>query len=183
MGIFQVTIQKNSLSEFWTNDYFLDSPDLGLAHSTALDVLAPFEQSIHNNLVSIVKVRTATITPADFTFLTAEMDLVGTFGDDANPLPLFNVMRVDIAIGLGRPGRKFYRLGWGTNRVVPTYRWNASDTSAVTTAVEAARIACDGAGTPITNRRGDIWFNAVAFPLIGMRQLRKGSKRREEPII
>jgi len=63
------------------------------------------------------------------------------------------------------------------------YRWDASDTSAVTTAVEAARIACDGAGTPITNSRGDIWFNAVAFPLIGMRQLRKGSKRRDVPVI
>lgn len=183
MATFQVTIQKTDGHEFWTNDYFLDSSDLGLAHNTATTVIAPAEQGIHNNLITINKARTSTVAPADFTFLTTDLDLVGTYGDDANPLPLFNVVRVDIAVGLGRPGRKFYRLGWGVNRTTPLYRWMATEASNVTTAVEAMRLACDGAGTPITNKRGDLWVNAVAFPLIGMRQLRKGSKRKEEPVI
>jgi len=183
MATFKIDVQKTDGLFFWSNRYFVDSPDLGLAHSTAVEVIAEVESHIHNDRVTIDKVRTSTITPGDNIFLSTVLNLACDFADDAIPLPLFNVVRVDLTVGLGRPGRKFYRLNWGANRVVAGFKWDATSISSVTAAIDTMRVNADGAGTPIIDEGGELWTDATGFQPIGMRQLRRGSRRPTEPII
>lgn len=183
MALFKIDVQKTDGLVFWSNRYFVDSPDLGLAHSTGTDIIATVEADIHNTQVTIEKVRTSTVTPGDNIFLSTVVGLAGTFGTDSVPMPLFNVVRVDLTVGLGRPGRKFYRLYWGTNRVVAGFKWAATDISSITAAIDTMRVNADGAGTPIVDEGGELWTDAFGFQPIAMRQLRRGSRRPSEPII
>lgn len=183
MPLFQIDIQKTGYGEIWTNRYILDAVSLSQAHDSALTFMLVAEQSIHAAAITIDRIRTSTLTPNDNLFLTAAPNAVGTFTASGNALPLFNVVRADMTMSTGRPSRKYYRGGWGTGQVGSHLHWDGSDISGITALLNGLRSDLDGAGTPWVDEDGDAVMDATAFTLIGMRQLRRGSRRRTEPII
>jgi|KBSMisStandDraft_5_1062788.scaffolds.fasta_scaffold381947_2 hypothetical protein len=183
MALFKVDVQKHGFEEFWTNSYILDAVSLSQAHDSAVNIIVPAEAFIHSPAITIDRVRTATLAPNDDLFLTAIPNEDGTLTASGQPMPLWNVVRADMTMNTGRPSRKYYRCGLGTDDVATGFNWEASIIDAIQSSVDGMRAELDGAGTPWVDRQGDSVLAASTFVKISMRQLRRGSKRRENPII
>ena len=181
MATFQVDIQKFWQNEYWTNVYFIkDFPDLLGASAVAAD-LVQMERQFHFDVVTFSAVRTSTITPGDFQYVTTqpnEPGLVNSTGNDF--LPLFNVVRVDLTdAGFKRPERKYYRCpvpeSWNSGGNLAVEGENTVEGAINGFIIENPGVLCGPNGEDI--------LEANAYPRVGMRQLRRGSKRKATPII
>lgn len=175
----QIDIQKVMGNEYWTNRYLTDLA-VGTAEAEALATLiAEAEQDFLYNVVTIDKIRIATLTPGDDVFQVWNPALVGTRTFSAGTLlPLFNVVRIDFGAGLGRPSRKYFRGALAEVDVdgnVLTNTFRTGPAAAYATAIADAPNIVDPQGSEL------IGFS-VSIP-IGMRQLRRGSRRRSEPVL
>lgn len=170
-----LTIEKVYNNEFWVNVYYLSS-ELGSSASPANAIVAA-ERSVTCSAVVFTKYSLRTTVEDDYVYATIPLNLAGTRTSAVTPTaPLFNTVRVDFQAALGRPSRKYLR-GCLMNTdlsganivagVVTYFQTNYADVvSAVTTYVDV-----DG---------DDITAGAVS-PLVGMRQLRRGSKKPVTP--
>lgn len=182
MPLFQVDVQKTFLGQFWTNRYFVTADTLAEAHGSATIFIAG-EQAIHTSNVHIVKVRTATPSAIDTSFLTLVVNVAGTLSSPGNGLPLFNVVRVDWPAGEGRPSRKFYRCLLGTDDVASAFQWDTAVLASIESALTDMRADLSAAGTPLVDPDSEILGLPVPQLNIAMRQLRRGTRRQTEPII
>jgi hypothetical protein len=171
----RLTIEKMYQNEYWTNVYYL-STELGSSASAANAIVAAE--------------RYATLTPVLFTKYrlddnTEDTDVYGTvplnlFGlntlGSGQMLALFNVLRVDFAAGVGRPSRKYYR-GMLQEAVV---NFNAID-SAVVADFQTNVAGVIAAVSAYVDVDGDDITNGTVYPFVGMRQLRRGSKKTVTP--
>jgi hypothetical protein len=103
--------------------------------------------------------------------------LNGTFAV-VTSLPLFVVVRFDFAVGVGRPSRKYIKMpvptAWPSGNVfLPAALTQAN--SLYSTPI----IAVEG----ISASDGQEFISCSANPAVGMRQLRRGSKKRETPVL
>lgn len=176
MAIFQVDVQKQIGTEYWTNVYHVNAADI-----TAAGVLAAFivnqERSFHTLDVNFVSYRVSTFPESDGEYLIQTVNLPGEAAAGTSMLPLWNVARVDISVGLGRPCRKYYK--------VPLYE-STTEGQAIVLATrdlidDAVAAMCAAGG--ICDPQGQEWVAGQTFVNIAMRQLRRGSKRRLEPVI
>jgi hypothetical protein len=135
------------------------------------------EKTIHASTVSFTKMRTrqagttgntGTITP-----------LTGAGGRSVTaPMPLFNVFRIDFGVSGGRPSRKYIR-----GPLNSTDNTSGAVTGTTITLLQNSYI------TPLLNMnvlcdpQGQAFVNGTAWPFVGMRQLRRGSKRKTTPVI
>lgn len=168
-------IEKVYQGEYWVNRYFL-SQSIGDGASTAAQILQ-VERNIHMSQITFTKMSLRTVAKGDFQYATTPLNLpgLGTLGTTANTVPLFVTLRVDLGTAGGRPSRKYYR-GVLYEGVVNTVTVENDFVTSMNTALAPlAGLAgfCDPQGQPIVN--------VAVSPLVGMRQLRRGSKKKNTP--
>ena len=180
MALYKVDVEKLYNNEYWTNVYHIDAVSMVDA-GIQMDAIVAFEASIHFVPVTITKARVSTVTPNDNQYITKVYNTPGTRDATGNDfLPLFNVIRVDITdSGFGRPERKYFKLPV-SEQMQNDGTLNNTIISEITAAFNAL-IANDDVA--LTGPNGESLVSATTFPKVGMRQLRRGSKRRLQPIL
>lgn len=181
MPVFQVDIEKQLGLEFWTNVYYVRGVDLAEA-VTAGQVLANMEVQIHKPAVTITRFRTRTTTVGDEVYNTTTVGLIGEASAAGDYLPLFNTYNAVLSTPQGRPSRKYYRLPVSEGEQASGL-WIQGAAVNIAVSIDAARIQLQSAGTP--------WVDLDDQPIlivgydrsVGMRQLRRGSRRRSTPVL
>lgn len=177
MSIFKVDIEKQLGTEFWTNVYYVDAESLTAAHAIGAEIVVA-ERGIHSNLVTFTKYRTSDMVPGTDQFITEPLNVQGAVAANSSLLPLFNVLRVDLGVGVGRPSRKYLRGVLYEDTVT----FDTVDPAAV--AVYDADYANDlEIIEELVDIDGQPIINVTVNPKVGMRQLRRGSRRATTPII
>lgn len=179
MALWQLDIEKVLLGEYWTNRYIIDGPNMADALISA-NIVYEAERDITKSVVTFTKYRVSDGLPNTDVYQIVNLNTVGTVAPDGNMLPLFNVVRVDFnTTGGGRPSRKYLRLPLYTTEVGAGGALAAGILGGVGT--EYADVL---AGlTAYVDVDGQQIVSGSVWPFVGMRQLRRGSKRREEEII
>ncbi len=171
---FQLEIEKYYQGEYWVNRYFLDSSDMAGA-LVAAESIYLIERAIHRTSITFTKYSVRTTVPKDYVYETVVLNTTGNSAVGSQLAPLFVVLRVDLGVSGSRPSRKYYR-GVLTEDDIQTFTIiPASVTFYNTTIAPLADVAglCDPQGQSINN--------AKANPNVGMRQLRRGSKKKPTP--
>ena len=177
MSLHQVDVEKLLETEYWTNRYFIDVPNVSAGIPVG-QAIVDFERRFHSEGVLFTKIRVSDAIPNNDNFVILTLNVAGLDGPSGDYLPLFNCVRMDLAPAIGRASRKFYRApiregeqvgGFLTearlnalNALIPTYLYPITE-------------LCDPDLQP---------FSQVAFVrTVAMRQLRRGSRRRTQSII
>ncbi len=172
-GLWQVDVQKRLGSEHWTNVYHLNYPSFGEAKSAA-DQIVTVEKGFHGGEVNFVSYRLAPF-PAFGTQGTI-INLTGTGQQGISPyVPLFNTLNAVFTPSQGRVSRKYYRL--------PVFENTQENGTFSSTFIQAyAPYLVDMlAITGLCDVFGRSFIGASFVSAVGMRQLRRGSKRRLGP--
>lgn len=177
MPVFKVDVEKQLGTEFWTNVYYVDTPSLTDALLPMADIVVA-ERNITSNQVMFTKARVSDLVPGTDQFITTPLNQPGNVATEGTLLPLFNVLRVDLGVGVGRPSRKYLR-GVLHEAAVNFNTIEAASYASFQTAyadnLELIEELVDVDGQPII----DVTVNNQ----VGMRQLRRGSRRATQPII
>ena len=177
MPLWKLIIEKQFGTEYWVNDYYLDSADMAQADSDAQPIIDA-EIAIHQVGVQFTKYRISTVVPDDDVFSNFALNVSGTRGAAGDMLPLFNVLRVDITAASGRGGRKYLR---GVLCEEDT-TFNVINPGSITSFDTLYCNVLDGLSY-LVKSNGVALVDATVYPNVGMRQLRRGSRRRTTPII
>lgn len=177
MAIWQLDIEKNLGTEYWTNVYYCNQPDQAGAVAAA-NFVAAQEQDFHLQAVQFTKFR---VRPYPAGGASGTVYPLGYQGERiaTDYLPLFNTVNVILAVAVGRPSRKYYRCPLdvednnGGNLAPASLAYFNAAIGEVFAAGSPANL-CDESGQPI--------LASGVVPTIGMRQLRRGSRRRVAPI-
>lgn len=173
----QIDIQKRLGTEFWTNVYHVARSDQASA-AAAAEFWVGIERSIHSVDVLFTSFRLSPFPgPSEGTIYP--VGLAGT-RPTADSLPLFNVLRVDFPAPTGRPSRKYYRLPIREGDQANGQFTSAAMTDFITQ-FDATFEDPDSAG--LIDIDGQLLVSATPMQTVGMRQLRRGSKRRLQPVI
>jgi hypothetical protein len=118
VALYRVTIPKRFTSgaftseREWRNIYTVeaDSYDSALAVG---DIIAAHEMGFHHTTIGVVRILAHLVTePPRRTGKELGTSRTGLWTSTADGLPLWNVVRVDFPdVGVGRPERKYYRVG------------------------------------------------------------------------
>lgn len=176
MPIFKIDIQKLYVGEYWTNRYLVEATDLLDAQDVGSE-LVTMERAFHRNTILFDKLRVADNVRDTEVFVTIPLQVAGGAGFDGVQLPLFNVVRVDFTVANSRPLRKYYRTGMTSSEIDstglrPTYM-----------ALVEQALNNSNAVTRMVDPQGNPAVTGVVSPTIGMRQLRRGTRRRQTPIL
>lgn len=175
----QVDIEKQCYGETWTNRYLVDFLPDDLLAVSHMNQLVGDERAVHYDQVFFTRVKASSLADDDDEYMVIELGVPGlrSTGEDG-VLPLFNISRVDFTPTTGRPSRKYLR-GTLTEQDVENNNILPATVSGPLAAYGTAIIARDYVVDP----QGD---NLVAFSVhvpVGMRQLRRGTRRRTEPVL
>lgn len=175
LQIYQIDIEKGNETERWTNVYHVQTSSFINAHTSG-DLIVAQEKRLHTQHIQFLQMRIRPYPSAGQQGTVYQLSGVGD-RSAGEFIPLFNVGRVTFTVEQGRPSRKYYRLPVGEGE----QQYGTFLTSFVTTInailVDFLNIAglCDESGNE---------FLAVTLvPTVGMRQLRRGSKRRASPVL
>lgn len=176
MPLFQLDIEKSYQGEFWTNRYILEATDVNATLGTA-NIIVDAEQDVHNNIINFTKYRVSDIVKGTDNYVIVPINSVGGRVSVGSILPLFNVARVDFGVGIGRPSRKYLRIGFTEadidgSVIVPALVTALQNYGALL--VSLAQFV-DVDAQPITS--------SAVVGTLQMRQLRRGSRRRTQPVI
>jgi hypothetical protein len=175
----QVDIQKVLGGEYWTNRYLISlAPGTTEAETCAMQI-AEAERNLYPVSIRINRIRISTALEGDTVFQSWDPGYVGN-RNPAPPfmLPLFCIVRVDFGAGLGRPSRKYLRGALHEDDVEGSALTQAFKNAVVNPyANTISGLAC------VVDPQGDDLNGFTVASLIGMRQLRRGSKRRATPVI
>jgi hypothetical protein len=171
LSIYQVDIQKNLGTEYWTNVWHIDVADAAAAMAAAL-LLENAELGIHYSNVNFNKmlIRPYPVVAGDF--VEVPLSIFGLRAGVAD-LALFNVARVVYIAASGKPGIKMFRGCL-----------NEGDQEGVGEITDATRIYYETwadlvhGDVPEMCKANGVLLGAGRINLnVGMRQLRRGSKR------
>jgi len=177
MPVYKVDIEKRYSNEYWTNRYFVEAPDMAEATDCAQFIVS-LERAIHWNLVIFTKFRVSDNVPNTEVFNTVTLNLNGQQNLGGEPVPLFVVARVDFSVANQRPSRKYLR------GVLHEGSFNYTNVSqAIIDFIKNSYADPLVALGCVVDEDGNAFGVAGVSPFVGMRQLRRGSKRRENPII
>lgn len=178
MAVWKVDIEKLMEGEYWTNVYYVEADTLEDASLIGNEIVG-IEESITLDLVTFTKFRTSDLTPNTDVYITT---IVNETGDVASggqdPLPLFNVVRFDLSVPVGRPGRKYMRGVLADS----TQNFNSLTPAMITVLNDNYAVPLAGL-VGVVNKDGQALSTVTTFPFVGMRQLRRGSKRKATPVI
>ena len=176
MPLFQIDIQKTYKGSYWTNRYTVEGASV-TAFDFVVDKLVAAEKAIHNVEVIFNRARVTDLVPDNDNFVIIPLTGTGTYGTFGNPLPLFNVVRVDLNVSVGRPSRKYYRTVFGESEVDGDH-WSSTYFEAVRAAMNQMIADVPELKDPDAQ---DI-ISAVVALQVGMHQQRRASKRKS-PVI
>lgn len=171
---YQVEIEKYYQGEYWVNRYFTDGASLGDAQINGLGI-AEAERLFHSSAVTFTKLSVRTTLTGDDAYATVILNSQGLRTESEQLMPLFVVLRVDLQALQGRPSRKYYR-GVLTELDVATMQLTGdflNNWRNVVGGIVVGNNILDPQGTPIVQ--------ALVNPNVGMRQLRRGSKKKSVP--
>jgi hypothetical protein len=169
-----VDIEKNFEGEYWTNRYIVAGATLADASGVAGQIVG-IERAVHLTPVLFTRARISDGIPESDVY---QIDQVNLFGLSAlsggQLLPLFNVTRVDFStIGGGRPSRKYLRGCLLAGHLV-----NGQPAPAYVTQIQTGYANPMLALTAFHDVDGQSFGFSSVYPKVGMRQLRRGSKRK-----
>lgn len=176
MALFEVAIQKQLGSEYWLNCYHVDVADRPAARAAGLEI-ANVESNVHSSAVTFVNYRIRQVSQLAEAGSTYPLGFTGT-QSAYSYLSLFNVARVDFAVPVGRPSRKYLKLPVGAGSVN-----NGVFIPAFITFVQTQYCGLILGVEGICDNNGQTFEVANVNPTVGMRQLRRGTRKRETPII
>lgn len=178
MALWKVDIEKLWRNFYWTNRYMVQSPTLQEAHVNAQQIVE-WERAITSNIVQFTKVRTSDIFKETDVFITSLPNSAGLWLSGSNQLlPLFACVRVDFSVGYGRPSRKFLRLVAGESDQ-DIGELNDARRSAIATAYAQPLVNA----TWFVDVDNERFTSATVARMLSGRQLRRGSKRKKEPVL
>jgi hypothetical protein len=171
----RITIEKMYQGEYWTNVYFVDTT-VESGGATAL-ALVEAERAVHMSQVLFTKFRIDDNTENTDVYYTG---IINTFGvrsaAAADLVALFNVVRVDFQAATGRPSRKYLRGCLQESFVA----FQTIDPAQVTF-IQTNYADVVAGLTGYVDVDGENIVGGVVYPLLAMRQLRRGSKKRITP--
>lgn len=176
MPLFKIDIQKFMLGEYWTNRWLVNADDLLDAQDAAND-LVTHERFIHSTIIRFDRVRVSDAVQDTDVYVTIPLNVFGNYGFTGENLPLFNVLRADFNVAVGRPCRKYWRVG-----LSETYVVGSQIAESVITDVNNVIASIVALGR-VVDPQGNVVTGGSAFPAVQMRQLRRGSRRRTNPVI
>jgi hypothetical protein len=173
-GAFVADIEKMYQGEYWTNRYVIAAASLAAA-VTAASTLVEAERLVTTNGVLFTKFRVSDTDPATDIYQVTNSNLFGLASTGGSQLlPLFNVVRVDFSTqGGGRPSRKYLR-GILTEGDID---FNALVGARVTAIQNNYVNQCLAVPQFVDVDQQSFSVGSV-YPFVGMRQLRRGSKRK-----
>lgn len=176
MAVWQVVIEKQLGSEYWVNDYHIEAPD-AIGASTQAGSIVAIERTVHSTLVGFTKYR---IRPAGSSAqgTVYPIGLPGQNNGIGAYLPLYNTARIDMAPASGRVGRKYLKCPV-SQAAQSDGAFNSGFLSYINTNYCQPLMALGY----VCKDNGDLFVTAACQPAVQMRQLRRGSKRRLQPII
>lgn len=176
MTMFKVDIEKVLGGEYWTNRYLVNAASLEDAAVTAAG-LVDAERPLHLPSVLFTKRRVSDMAPDTSEFIVTPLNLNGTrTGTSGEVLALFNTLRVDFPAGFGRPSRKYFR-GCLTEADINGANIAGSSLSYMQGKVNLFAVL------PLVDPQGALLGLGVAKSALQMRQIRRGTRRRAQPII
>ena len=181
MPLYQVDIEKRLLAEYFTNVYYLQSPSLADAATDAA-LIVSFEKSIMLDNVNFVKQRVRTTTIGDDLYAVATLSGLGLRSSSGGTLPLFNTLNVVLSAATGRPSRKYYR-GVLQESDIDYTAVSLSLLSTVQTQANTLITAMNASASDLVDIDNTLILTVVPVSDVGMRQLRRGSKRRARPVL
>jgi hypothetical protein len=180
MALWAVDIEKYypSKAEYWTNRYIIQASDIGSAQASA-DAIVDIERAAHTANVTFTKYHLRDTDPTTdlfrVVFLTGVGDQAAVL---AEQLPLFCVVRCDFTVANGRPSRKYIRM--------PLWEAVQADgllTQAMIDYVQQNYVDPLVALSAYVDVDGEAIIGGSVFPAVAMRQLRRGSKRKQNPVL
>lgn len=177
MAIYQIDVQGVLGTEYFTNVWHVNASGYAQALGWA-DAIAEVTADQSHADVVIDKARVALYPLNGGQGTVRSYALQGGQGN-YDYLPLWNVVRIDYQPALGRPSRKYMRFpvneGVQVKGVLSAGQVAAYQAGFVNGIGQQVTGLCDIHGQPFVDAR--------VFATVGMRQLRRGSKRRTQPII
>lgn len=178
MPLFSLDIEKELRGEYWTNRYILDGASALSLNGPANSIVVA-ERDILIPDVEITRYRISSTVVGDDAYIIVPVGQMGTRVVTTQALPLFVVFRVDFPATQGRPSRKYVR-----GSIAEGDQTNYGD-------LEPATITFinNNYGTPVgavpeyVDVDGQQLGAGICYPNVGMRQLRRGSRRRTQPIL
>lgn len=178
MPLFSLDVQKTFRGLFFTNRYILNLSSVS-AGGTAADAIIAAERAITIPDVDFTSYRISDMVPGTDTFVVVPINESGERVVLTQALPLFDVLRVDFGTGIGRPSRKYLRgvLAEGDQE-------NYGELLAASLAEFQTNYANAVLAVPeYVDVDGQEFVSAAPFSRVAMRQLRRGSRKRTEPVI
>ena len=170
----RVTVEKVLSGEFWTNRYILSSASLADAYSAALDTIIPAERAVTSNYVTFVKVRVDDMVPNTDNYQTGILNMQGLRNVTGDLMPLYVVARVDFTVNASSPSRKYLRGVLYENDVTGPLQVSAGTQTVINDAYVAPMVAL----ASFVDVDGQDIVGGATNPNVGMRQLRRGSKKK-----
>lgn len=177
MALFNLDIEKELDGEFWTNRYILEAGSLGQASADGQNIVN-FERAITSSQVTFTRYRVSDQVPLTDVFQIVALGVLGLRVLTGPLLPLFNVVRVDFTAELGRPSRKYLRGVLGEDDIV--FNSIAQPTQVLVFDLYALPLF---QSTVFVDVDGQALVGASVIPNVAMRQLRRGSRRRQTPVL
>ena len=158
---------------FWTNVFHVNATTIDAAAAWANTFLASAMQSELGNGFTIVK--TVVDHLADNTFVSTPLALTGAISGDF--LPLFNTVKVDIAVaGHGRNDGKFVR-GWLHESLVTNGQIDSGARGSFEDTFNNLIADSTADGTDLVDDAGNLWLVASVRAAIQERQLHRRRKK------
>lgn len=172
-GVYQIDIQTNAYGEFITNVYHVQATSIENAGDQGL-AIANIVKALLPTTVNIDFIRVSTPQPRDNVFYSIPVQIAGTRASGGDVLPPFNRYRIDFSIGYRRPLRKF--LLWPIEGGTTGGGFSPAEIAFVTDNVITPLIT-SGVIT-LCSADGYTVLSAALNQRVGMRQLRRASKRK-----
>lgn len=183
MALFKIDVEKRLDGEFWTNRYIVQAPELAAANASRMRIVDA-ERQFHRLEVEFTKVRVSDMVPGTDLYTVTPLGLFGTLTKNGSYLPLFNVVRADFtAEGSGRPSRKYYRLPLCAGDVDSDYRISSTLRNLIKDVLDGMLDDLANDAIPMVDPDNQALYPSVVFQPIAMRQLRRGTKQRSNPIL
>lgn len=174
--IIQVFKQHPLEPRAWSNRYLVESATLAAAEIAA-DEIVQAERAFHTEAVTFNYARVSTAAEGDDVYTTIPLGTLGIRTNPSDNLPLWNTVRVDIAVnGGGRPSRKFYRPPLGESDV-NNYVVQAGIRSSIDAELNGLVASLTTAGTPLVDPDGQAWTTIAVQSRVQMRQLHRKRRR------
>lgn len=176
--VVKLDVQKTTANIFWTNRYLLDFATIGEVTLAMITDIVNGEKAVHSPSVQFVSARVSDMIEGTDNFIVYPWTGTGAAAGTGGNVPGYCTLRLDAGVGVGRPCRKYYRVYVATS-ATDGPNWQASYRNSCATALATMMSQVPALCDP----QGNHWVNTAVKLQIQMRQIRRGSRRRETPVI